>query len=80
MPFFAGWSQEVIVPYTVTEFQELIPLISAAASSKDDIESYIMLLGVLSGFNDKIDKTIRIEIRPPLQIEQTKSMRSGQKL
>ena len=59
MPFFVGWSEEVIVPLTVTDYQEFIPLISAAASSKDVIESDIMLSGVLSGFNDEIDKTIK---------------------
>ena len=52
-PSFLEWSDEVLALLAVTRYQEFIPLLSAAASSKEVIESDVMFKGVLSDINDE---------------------------
>ena len=49
-------SEEAIAFLAVTDYQEFIPLLAAAASSKDVVESGMMLKGVLSDLVEDIRK------------------------
>ena len=53
---FTAWSKEVIAFLAVTDYQEFIPLLTAAASSKDVIQADVMFTGVLS---DTIEELTR---------------------
>ena len=54
-PSFLEWS-EVIAYLAVTDYHEFIPLLSAAAASKDVIEKDVMFKGILSENMETIDK------------------------
>ena len=67
-PSFMEWSEEVIAFLAVTDYQKFIPLLTAAASSKDVIQADVMFTGALSDTIEKIKKmTIRSKRK---QIEQ----------
>ena len=55
-PSFLEWSEEVIAYLAVTDYQEFIPLLSAAAASKDVIGKDVMFKGTLSENMENIDK------------------------
>ena len=55
-PSFLEWSEEVIAYLAVTDYHEFIPLLSAAAASKDVIEKDVMFKGILSENIESIDK------------------------
>ena len=55
-PSFLEWSEEVIAYLAVTDYHEFIPLLSAAAASKDVIEKDVMFKGILSENMENIDK------------------------
>ena len=55
-PSFLEWSEEVIAYLAVTDYHEFIPLLSAAAASKDVIEKNVMFKGILSENIENIDK------------------------
>ena len=55
-PSFLEWSEEVIAYLAVTDYHEFIPLLSAAAASKDVIEKDVMFKGILSQNMENIDK------------------------
>ena len=55
-PSFLEWSEEVIAYLAVTDYHEFIPLLSAAAASKDVIEKDVMFKGILSENMETIDK------------------------
>ena len=55
-PSFVEWSEEVIAYLAVTDDHEFIPLLSAAAASKDVIEKDVMFKGILSERLENIDK------------------------
>ena len=62
-PPLMGWSKEVTVFLAITDYQEFIPFLSAAASSKDIIESDVMFWGVLSDLTDEIKKKAADKLR-----------------
>ena len=53
---FMEWSEKVIAFLAVTGYQEFMPLLVAATSSKDVIESEAMFKGVVSGLVENIKK------------------------
>ena len=55
-PSFLEWSAEVIAYLAVTDYHEFIPLLSAAAASKDVIEKDVMFKGILSENMENLDK------------------------
>ena len=55
-PSFLEWSEEIIACLAVTDYQKFIPLLTAAASSKDVIQADVMFTGVLSDFVKDIRK------------------------
>ena len=55
-PSFMEWSEEVIACLEVTDNQELMPLLTAAASTKDIIQADVMFTGVLSDTIAEIKK------------------------
>ena len=55
-PSFMKWSEEIIAFLAVTDDQKFIPLLTAAASSKDVIQADVMFTGVLSDTIEKIKK------------------------
>ena len=55
-PSFLEWSEEVIAYLAVTDYHEFVPLLSAAAASKDVIEKDVMFKGILSENLESIDK------------------------
>ena len=55
-PSFLEWSEEVIAYLAVTDYHEFIPLLSAAAASKDVIEKDVMFKGILSENIENLDK------------------------
>ena len=55
-PSFFEWSEEVIAYLAVTDYHEFIPLLSAAAASKDVIDKDVMFKGRLSENIENLDK------------------------
>ena len=55
-PSFIEWSEEEIAFLAVTDPQDLIPLLSAAASLKDVVEKNVMFKGVLPDLMADIKK------------------------
>ena len=55
-PSFLEWSEEVIAYLAVTDYHEFIPILSAAAASKEVIEKDVMFKGVLSENIENLDK------------------------
>ena len=55
-PSFMEWSDEVIAFLAVTDYQEFILLLTAAASSKDVIQADVMFISVLSDLVQDIKK------------------------
>ena len=55
-PSFMEWSEEAIAFLAVTDSQELMLLLTAAASSKDVIQANVMFTGVLSDTIEEIKK------------------------
>ena len=53
---FMEWSEEVIAFLAVTDYQEFTPLLTAAASSKEVIQSDVMFTDVLSHLVEDIKK------------------------
>ena len=72
-PSFLEWSEEVIAYLAVTDYHEFIPLLSAAAASKDIIEKDVMFKGILSENMENIDKVTAQK----LQKEQDKVKTQG---
>ena len=55
-PSFLEWSEEVIAYLAVTDYHEFIPILSAAAASKEVIEKDVMFKGILSENIENLDK------------------------
>ena len=62
-PSFLEWSEEVIVYLAVKDYQEFIPLLSAAAASTDVIEKDVMFKGILSENMENIDKVTAKQVK-----------------
>ena len=62
-PSFLEWSEEVIAYLAVTDYDEFIPLLSAAAASKDVIEKDVMFKGILSENIENIDKVTAHQLK-----------------
>ena len=62
-PSFLEWSEEVIAYLAFTDYQEFIPLLSAAAASKDVIEKDVMFKGILSENLETIDKVTANQVK-----------------
>ena len=60
---FLEWSEEVIAYLAVTDYHEFIPLLSAAAASKDVIEKDVMFKGILSEKIENIDKVTAQQLK-----------------
>ena len=75
------WSQayvQIIAFLAVTDCQELIPLLSATASSNDIIEKYVMFKRILSDLIENIKKKTDNQVKRR-QVEQTLKQKSGLK-
>ena len=73
-PSCLEWSEKVIAYLAVTDYQKFIPLLSAAAASKDVIEKDVMFKGILSENVETIDSITANQVKKGKKIrEKTQS-------